>query len=33
MTPRLLERYRRDVRDRVSKEFGYGNVHQDPTLD
>jgi len=33
MTPRLLERYRRDVRDRLSKEFGYGNVHQVPTLD
>jgi large subunit ribosomal protein L5 len=33
MTPRLLERYRRDVRDRLSKEFGYKNVHQVPTLE
>ena len=32
MVPRLLERYRKDVRARLSKEFGYGNVHQVPTL-
>ena len=32
MIPRLLERYRKDVRGRLSKEFGYGNVHQVPTL-
>jgi large subunit ribosomal protein L5 len=32
MVPRLLERYRKDVRGRLSKEFGYGNVHQVPTL-
>jgi large subunit ribosomal protein L5 len=32
MVPRLLERYRRDVRDRLSKEFGYTNVHQVPTV-
>ena len=32
MTPRLLERYRKDVRGRLSKEFGYANVHQVPTL-
>jgi large subunit ribosomal protein L5 len=33
MVPRLLERYRRDVRDRLSKEYGYTNVHQVPTLE
>jgi large subunit ribosomal protein L5 len=32
MVPRLLERYRRDIRDRLSKEFGYTNVHQVPTV-
>lgn len=32
MLPRLLERYRRDVRDRLSKEFGYTNLHQVPTV-
>jgi large subunit ribosomal protein L5 len=32
MVPRLLERYRNDVRGRLSKEFGYSNVHQVPTL-
>jgi large subunit ribosomal protein L5 len=32
MVPRLLERYRRDIRDRLSKEFGYKNVHQVPTV-
>ena len=33
MVPRMLERYRRDVRDRLSKEYGYTNVHQVPTLE
>jgi len=32
MKPRLLERYRRDVRGRLSKEFGYTNVHEVPTV-
>ena len=32
MVPRLLERYRSDVRGRLSKEFGYGNVHEVPTV-
>ena len=32
MIPRLLERYRKDVRGRLSKEFGYSNVHQVPTV-
>jgi large subunit ribosomal protein L5 len=32
MLPRLLERYRSEVRERLAKEFGYGNVHQVPTL-
>jgi large subunit ribosomal protein L5 len=32
MLPRLLERYRSDVRGRLSKEFGYSNVHQVPTV-
>jgi large subunit ribosomal protein L5 len=32
MVPRLLERYRKDVRDRLAKEFGYANVHQVPTV-
>jgi large subunit ribosomal protein L5 len=32
MRPRLLERYRSDVRGRLSKEFGYKNVHQVPTV-
>jgi large subunit ribosomal protein L5 len=32
MTPRLLERYRSDVRGKLSEEFGYGNMHQVPTL-
>jgi large subunit ribosomal protein L5 len=32
MVPRLLERYRKEVRARLSKEFGYGNVHEVPTL-
>jgi large subunit ribosomal protein L5 len=32
MIPRLLDRYRREVRDRLSKEFNYTNVHQVPTL-
>ena len=33
MRPRLLERYRKDVMPRLSKEFSYGNVHQVPKLD
>jgi len=33
MEVRLLERYRSDVRDRLSREFGYRNVHQVPRLD
>jgi len=32
MVPRLLERYRKDVRGRLAKEFGYANVHQVPTV-
>jgi large subunit ribosomal protein L5 len=32
MVPRLLDRYRKDVRGRLSKEFGYSNVHQVPTV-
>jgi large subunit ribosomal protein L5 len=32
MRPRLLERYRKDVIPRLSKEFSYGNVHQVPKL-
>jgi len=33
MRPRLLERYRKDVVPRLSKEFSYGNVHQVPKLE
>jgi large subunit ribosomal protein L5 len=33
MTPRILERYRSDVQARLRQEFGYGNVHQVPTLE
>jgi large subunit ribosomal protein L5 len=32
MEVRLLQRYRTDVRPKLSKEFGYTNVHQVPTL-
>jgi large subunit ribosomal protein L5 len=32
MRPRLLERYRKDIVPRLSKEFSYGNVHQVPKL-
>jgi large subunit ribosomal protein L5 len=32
MRPRLLERYRKDVVPKLSKEFSYGNVHQVPKL-
>jgi large subunit ribosomal protein L5 len=32
MRPRLLDRYEAEVRPRLSKEFGYGNLHQVPTL-
>ena len=33
MESRMLQRYRADVRGRLSKEFGYTNAHQVPTLD
>jgi large subunit ribosomal protein L5 len=33
MRPRLLERYRKDVVPRLSKEFSYGNVHEVPRLE
>ena len=32
MQPRLRERYQQDIRDKLSQEFGYGNVHQVPRL-
>jgi len=32
MTPRLLERYRKDVVPKLKTEFGYTNVHQVPNL-
>jgi large subunit ribosomal protein L5 len=32
MQPRLLERYRNDVRPQLTPEFSYQNVHQVPTL-
>ena len=32
MRPRLLERYRKDVVPRLSREFSYANVHQVPKL-
>jgi len=32
MVPRMLERYRTDVRGKLSQEFGYRNVHQIPTI-
>ena len=32
MKPRLLERYRSEVRGRLSKEFGYTNVHEVPNV-
>ena len=32
MTPRLLDLYRKEVIPKLSEEFGYGNVHQVPTL-
>ncbi len=32
MQPRLRERYQQDVRDKLSQEFGYQNVHQVPRL-
>jgi large subunit ribosomal protein L5 len=32
MRPRLLERYRSEVRGRLSKEFGYTNFHEVPTV-
>jgi len=33
MEARMLQRYRTDVRTRLSSEFGYQNVHQVPTLE
>jgi large subunit ribosomal protein L5 len=33
MRPRLLERYRKDVVPRLSKEFSYANVNQVPRLE
>jgi large subunit ribosomal protein L5 len=32
MVPRLLDRYRKEIRGRLSKEFGYSNIHQVPTM-
>ena len=32
MTPRMRELYRQEVIPKLSKEFGYGNVHQVPKL-
>ena len=33
MRPRLLERYRDEIRPKLSEEFGYKNVHQVPRLE
>ncbi len=33
MLPRLLDVYRKEVIPKLSKEFGYGNLHQVPTLE
>ena len=33
MTPRLLERYRTEIRGKLSQEFGFSNVHQVPRLE
>lgn len=33
MHARLLERYRSDIRDRLSREFGYKNFHEVPRLE
>ena len=32
MTPRKLENYRSEVRQKLTEEFGYRNVHQVPVL-
>jgi large subunit ribosomal protein L5 len=32
MTPRLLDRYRKDVIPKLKQEFGYTNLHQVPNL-
>jgi len=32
MTPRLLDRYRREIAPALQAEFGYKNIHQVPTL-
>jgi large subunit ribosomal protein L5 len=31
--PRLMERYRSEVREKLTEEFGYRNVHQVPRLE
>ena len=33
MTPRILERYRSDVQDKLKSEFGYSNPHQVPNFE
>ena len=33
MTPRVLEKYRKEVVPKLSQEFGYGNAHQVPCLE
>ena len=33
MQPRVLERYKGEVRGKLSEEFGYKNVHQVPSLE
>jgi large subunit ribosomal protein L5 len=33
MTPRLLERYRSEIVQKLSQEFGFKNVHQVPRLE
>lgn len=33
MQPRLLERYRKEVIQKLSEEFGFENVHQVPSLE
>ena len=33
MTPRLLERYRKEIVPKLSQEFGFANIHQVPRLE
>ncbi len=33
MTPRLLDRFRQEIRSKLSEEFGFSNIHEVPTLD